>query len=266
MPYGPSVGLVGGNITACHESKCWLLGKSTWEAGPDTVQRRWYGTSAVLPSGGLLLVGGRHSPTTTEIVKPEKSVAAFTLSPGRDNHCSVLTEDSSILMTGGRGTLTMVQEYTVNDQGDSISSKDLPSLNQGRQAHACGLYYIGATKVSSPPSTSTQGATQVAIVAGGVGSSILDSTETLDLSNAGAHWVLRAGLLPSPRRGLRGATLGNVFYVSGGVDGSTGKDLDAVLGWTEASNEWTPAGTMATARRYHAVAAVPSTALAEWCG
>jgi hypothetical protein len=104
----------------------------------------------------------------------------------------------------------------------------------------------------------------VAIVAGGEYFGYLDSTETLDLSTQGAQWILRAGRLPSGRDGLRGATLGNTFYVSGGNDGSS--TLDTVLGWTEANDEWTQAGTMATARYFHAVAAVPSTAVAEWCG
>jgi hypothetical protein len=152
----PSVDLVGGNITACYASKCWLLAKSGWEAGPDTLQSRRVHTSAVLPGEGLLLVGGQGSSTTTEIIRPgHKTTSAFTLTPGRWQHCSVQTSNT-LLISGGWGPFTLVQEYSGIDS-DSVSSKDLPSLNQGRRAHACGVYYVGATKVSSPPPPSTQG-------------------------------------------------------------------------------------------------------------
>jgi hypothetical protein len=268
----PSVDLVDGTIIACYMTKCWLLVQSAWEEGPSTLQQRRLHTSAVLPSGGLLLLGGQYSPATTEIVRPnQQSLVGFTLSPGRMQHCSVLTGDSTILITGGDETnARMVQKYSGIDQGDSVSAKDLPSLKIGRRQHACGIYYVGATKVSSLPPPSTQDATQVVIVAGGTASEKLDSTETLDLTNEGAQWVLRAGRLPSPLDALSGATLNNVFYVTGGGGSSTSATgyFDTVLSWTEANedHDWTKAGNMVTERFYHAVAAVPNTTMAEWCG
>jgi hypothetical protein len=120
-------------------------------------------------------------------------------------------------------------------------------------------------------------------VAGGYSTSgNLDSTETLQLSSTGTEWILRAGKLPSRQYGLRGVTLGNIFYVSGGDDFDEydneydfddydtfdfeGGFHDSILAWTEATEEWTKVGTMTTARYYHGVASVPISAVQEWCG
>ena len=125
--------------------------------------------------------------------------------------------------------------------------------------------HSGRQQGKQPAPTLYPGATQVVIVAGGYDSSDrnLDSTETLDLSSSGAQWNLRTGKLPSRRWGLRGVTLANIFYVSGGYDGSY---LDSIVAWTDATEEWTRAGTLTTARHYHAVASIPSSAVQEWCG
>jgi hypothetical protein len=165
--YNPTVNLAGGNITACYHVKCWVLGQSAWEEGPAPLQSRTRHTSAVLPGGGILLVGGQHQTgwtttggTTTEIVQPNHlSVAGFNINPGRQEHCSAQTGPTSIVLTGGDGTETLVNEYSGIDQGDRATSKDLPSLKQGRRYHACGMYTVGGSKVSSPPPPSTQGNT-----------------------------------------------------------------------------------------------------------
>lgn len=272
--YSPSVELAGGIITVCYERKCWLLGKSSWLTGPATLQDRTFHTSAVLPGGGVLLVGGSDSfkwmdsllGTTTEIIQPNNpSVAGFSIAPGRVAHCSIQIGVTSIVLTGGSGTdmagfsieakFALVQEYSNIDQGDIATSKDLPDLNQGRSHHACGMYTVGDSKVI--------------IVAGGYSgyspesSGHLDTTETLDLSSNAAKWILRKGKLPSSRYGAHGATLGNVFYVFGGSNSSS------ILAWTDATEDWTQAGSMTTARDHPAVASIPnwaSSAVHEWCG
>jgi hypothetical protein len=107
-------------------------------------------------------------------------------------------------------------------------------------------------------------------VAGGFSSGQeLDSIETLQLSStatatsSGPAWSFQTGKLPSPRKGLGGVTLKNVFYVCGGDDGT---GLNTILyRRDESSDDWANAGNMAFARTYPAVAAIPSTALLEWC-
>ena len=51
-----------------------------------------------------------------------------------------LTYDT-IVLTGGLGTETIVSEIS-NLREPETSLKDLPSLQQGRHAHACGSYEV----------------------------------------------------------------------------------------------------------------------------
>ena len=83
------------------------------------------------------------------------------------------------------------------------------------------------------------------------GPELLASTEVMALP-AGS-WR-EAGLLPSGRTALWGASLASVFHVSGGFDGSN--DQDEILAWDPVSETWSLAGHLATARRYHGITEV----------
>ena len=78
--------------------------------------------------------------------------------------------------------------------------------------------------------------------------------------SAGSPLVWRkveGGELPSPRNGLRATVVGDVLYVSGGVD-SNGNDLTSVLSWNPAGETWQEVGNLALARDFHASVAVPA--------
>merc|ERR1712080_370206 len=99
---------------------------------------------------------------------------------------------------------------------------ELPSLQQGRYWHACGVY------------------DKTLIVAGGdysgdylteVPQKYLSSVELYDYSlGAEGHWR-EVTPLPSPRKGLQGSMVGGVFHVSGGLDSSDGKYSEDILSW-----------------------------------
>ena len=102
------------------------------------------------------------------------------------------------------------------------------------------------------------------IVTGGVGdgNQRLASTEVLDYSAPAESWR-QAGLLPSPRIGVRAARIGDVLYVTGGYDGQG--DMDDILSWSPDTELWTVAGNLAAARRYHGVAEVSLAAVEDYC-
>ena len=66
---------------------------------------------------------------------------------------------------------------------------------------------------------------------------------------------VEGGELPSPRSGLRAASINDVLYVSGGYDGNY---LTSILSWDPVGESWQPAGELAVAREYHAAVAVPA--------
>ena len=96
------------------------------------------------------------------------------------------------------------------------------------------------------------------IVAGGDGRDILDSTEVLDYSVKTA-WV-QVAALPSPRHVVYGATIGNVFYITGGTPTKT-----SVVSYDPESDSWQEAGTLSLPRAHHGATAVPLDAMKTFC-
>ena len=67
---------------------------------------------------------------------------------------------------------------------------------------------------------------------------------------------VEGGELPSPRSGLRAASINDVLFVSGGYYGNN--YLTSILSWDPVAESWQPAGELAVARAYHAAVAVPA--------
>ena len=63
------------------------------------------------------------------------------------------------------------------------------------------------------------------------------------------------GLLPSPRLGLRGATVNGIFYVSGGGPSTTSYTND-LTSFDPVSESWASAGNLTFSRKWHAVAEI----------
>jgi len=245
----PSVNVVGGAPLACYLDSCdWLTGNG-WEVGPTTLFNRTFHSSHTLGDGSLLLMGGRASPTTTEILQiGEDPQESFNLQPARNSHCSIKVSDSVIVVTGGYYyPQAQVTEYS-GIGGSEVFIQDLPSLITGRLYHACGSYRVGEL--------------QMLIVAGGLIGGYSDTTELLDYSNTDSGWR-EAGLLPSPRYGLAGANLEEVFHISGGRN-SSAKFTD-ILAWDPVSEQWSLAGQLSTPRNLHSLTEVDLNILEELC-
>ena len=122
---------------------------------------------------------------------------------------------------------------------------------------------------------------QVLLVTGGIDkhNDFLSSTEVFSYP-MGEAWR-EVGHLPSPRYGLRGATLaGNFignFYVTGGTNGNhihnytftkNPEDfdhLDDVLAWDPVGETWAEVGQLAKATTHHAITVLPLAVFEEYC-
>ena len=73
-----------------------------------------------------------------------------------------------------------------------------------------------------------------------------------------------AGLLPSPRAGLRAANIGDLLHVTGGYNAASG-DMDEILTWDSVSESWSVVGHMKTAKHKHGVTEVTLAVVADYC-
>ena len=95
--------------------------------------------------------------------------------------------------------------------------EDLPSLNEGRSYHGCGVYSVDSGDQVSITYTTLYYCyykyCQVFLVTGGYdGYDRLSSTELLTSSTS--SWTM-ANNLPRSMSGVRGVTLGGVLYMTG---------------------------------------------------
>jgi len=239
--WGASLDVQATRPVLCGLSSCWQLSAGGWLNVGDTLQSRWYHSSAKT-SEGLLLVGGSGSPNTTELLPIEggQNTQGMNLDPGRRMHCSIQVSNSSMVLTGGRlvNTATnLVTSYNL----ETGEGAELSGLITSRYHHACGSYHLPDLQM-------------VLVTGGWDGYGPVNSTEVLDLSSAANGWR-EVGMLPSARYGLRAASLGDVLYVTGGDDGSA-QDMDEVLAWDGIAETWAVAGHLAAPRRLHAVTSV----------
>ena len=86
-----------------------------------------------------------------------------------------------------------------------------------------------------------------------------------DYTNPGT-WK-EAGLLPAASSGLKGVSIGQDFFVTGGdLDGSSGSWWkDEILSWDPITESWTVAGQLLFERSNHGVAEVSLDVFAKHC-
>ena len=125
--------------------------------------------------------------------------------------CPINLGSSVILTAGGESNLgeTRVTEY--NETGHV---RDLPPIQESRQAHSCSFYENDeGIKVEIDINNCSIMIFQTYLVSGGrSGRKTLSSTELL-VETASA-WVY-TGELPHPLRGLRGANIDNKVLLTG---------------------------------------------------
>jgi len=249
---------------ACSKRTCHKFSQGEWEFHRRTLQSRSRHTSAVFYTdsinGNILLAGGGYetdAQNSTEIVPDDHDqdldiTEGFSLKHERAGHCSIQVDHDGFILTGGEyGNSNEVTEYSF--RGEDGNPKDLAPLKIGRWDHACGSY-----------GDNVHGS-RMLIVTGGRSATVpqlmLSSTEVFDYTNPGT-WK-EAGLLPAARSGLKGVSIGQDFFVTGGKSLSWWKD--EILSWDPITESWTVAGQLLFERSNHGVAEVSLDVFATYC-
>jgi hypothetical protein len=114
------------------------------------------------------------------------------------------------------------------------------------------------------------------LVAGGHGASNPLSSTELMVEGSDA-WTMSTPL-PRAARGVRGATLGNIVYMTGGSHYNciiysvvifyiaVGSRRAEILAWFEERKEWEEVGEMKVGRYYHAITTISVDKVAAICG
>merc|ERR1711953_804024 len=266
--WGNTVDVIGDTILACHWDSCDQLTSSGWQPGPQLTHARHFHSSAVTERG-VLLIGGAISPSTAELIPIENgkilpSVESEKVVPKNSNqlvlaleqewlhHCTIQVSTSTILLTGGWKTETMVLELSSLD-GDleQVTTRRLPDLITGRDSHACGTYMLGDV--------------QRLIVAGGsdTNGDDLRTTEVMDLVDGGT-WR-KSGKLPERCYAGKGANLAGKFHITGGWLENLYGETSQVLAWDPIAESWEIVGNLINARSDHSVAEVDLAILGNLC-
>jgi len=252
-----TVDSVQGQVVFCYMYSCLKLGKPEWSHLQNTLQPRLGHTSTVIGTR-ILLAGGYLFPTTTELmpVDGRRSIASFRLQPGRMGHCAIKVSDTTVILTGGVRTESLVTEHTFLENG-KVTTSDLTSLTEGRAFHACGLYENNGGKKL--------------LVTGGKTKNVLEYDQYLSTTfiydyspGAQGTWSM-AYPLPSARAGLRAATVAGVLYVSGGISYKGGA-LDEILEWNNMTTKWNRKSyRMKFGQGFHSVTEVTLDSVTEFC-
>jgi len=196
------------------------------------------------PDGGIQLLGGGIQKwlKTTEIVNSTGTQPGFNLKFETKLACVIKLQDYFII-TGGRKNMRSVFQYDVDGE-----FKILPNLDTGRLLHGCGHFYSGSNEL-------------VYMVAGGV-DVMMDSMDSVEILPASGDSWRYVTALPSPRSCMRGVTIDNQLFMTGGVEFESLKDI---LRYDPDSNLWVSVGEMKVARSSHAVSVLPLEDVEPFC-
>jgi len=235
------------------KTTCLSFSSGKWITSHNLVEER-YSHSSWPTEEGLVLFGGWDSPLTSEIVAlaGEQGGSSFNLRYSSMDSCSMpdLTSDT-VIVTGGYNSKDEYMSYVVR-YGVLGYVENLPRLNVGRRQHGCGTYLRGDGQM-------------VLLVAGGidVDSSGLSSTEVLNMDSE--SWILTTPL-PRDLESLRGTTVGQKIYMTGG-NFNYDYCMDDILVWLAEEQKWEEIGKMKKIRCNHAVTTINMNDQAmEYCG
>ena len=239
---------------------CWewdiSSGSSSWARATHMGGGRSYADAVVGGKGEVWVTGGwdgkaRHQ--TSEVGSGEGWRPASALTSARYQHCGVVLADTSVVITGGQegrgkygAPLSLVERYTF--AGPLIQT--LPSLNQARWTHACGL-------------VTTERGEAVLVAGGRITSSRGDELSSVEMMVLGQpYWEFRQPL-PQPRLAPSMVVIQNTPQLTGGnYEDVQGKEKfpDTVLEYDLERDVWRSVARM-TGRSHHASVLVPSRAV-----
>lgn len=214
-----------------------------WTASGDMSSRRWDAPLTTLPSGRVLIAGGRDpeiTPSVLDLAELYDPVAgswlpAASMASKHAGHSATSLQDGRVLIAGGSNGEMLVPLSEVYDPGLTPWKKEA-SMTSGRALHT-------ATRLKAPDG-------RVLVAAGHDGSAHLNTAELYD--PATGSWTATTGSLLSPRIQHTMTLLPDgAVLVTGGWDGST--TFETAERYEPQTDSWaTTAVPMASARRLHA--------------
>jgi len=242
------------NMTLCGGITCITFSSGKWVTSHALAEPRNVHTSWNIKEEGkiILMGGGYNGGNTTETITEGDydGVPGFSMKYNTWSACAIPDDTSnSVIITGGMIITGGVEtRRTVSRYSTTSHVEDLPPLNQGREGHGCGYYRDDSGD-------------QVFLVAGGYDNSknIFNSAEKL--TRTSSAWVM-VNNLPRKMNGIRGATLGGVLYMTGGVDDG-GNYRAEIYQWT--GQDWEEVGKMKKARVNHAVSTIRLDDIKDYC-
>jgi len=208
----------------------WRRGEDDWTDYATLSQER-YGHAAISINNNIIVLGGPASRMSGEIVKDGTEL---TLQNSGLGLCAIPYQNGFVTIGGYPGNSG---SHGKVDRYDSVGKylDSLPDLATPRRFHSC--------------TTFDSNGEQVLLVAGGINSGWLASTETF----SNGRWT-PGGNLPRAMYYLRAAHLNQQVVVTGGQDGRNSRD--EVLQYNVEAGTWTQIGTLHRSRSSHAIAEV----------
>jgi len=207
--------------------QCLIFSAGNWTTYSSLIGTR-AGHSSWQTEEGIFLIGGmdfsgEYSRMDSEYVPNlgDQGEPSFSLKYPVLFSCGIPDISSnSIIITGGYNNQQYSNQVTRYDEEGFV--EDLPSLLVGRSNHGCGSFIRSDGNM-------------VLLVSGGDGmDNALSSTEML--VPGAAAWTFGTPL-PQARAWIKGVTVDNILYMTGGVK-EDDKLTDEILEWRDDEEEW----------------------------
>jgi len=232
------------------QTSCLEFKSGAWKHSHQLLYPRYGHTSWTTPDGGILLVGGYYSNTTTEVLSllsdEGDTTELFSLEYPNSYSC-LIDEGETFLLVGGFQHESSVSRYNIDGW-----LENLDDLNTGRFNHGCTQYQDASNEGE-----------MVNVVCGGFDSSysFQDSCEVNIMGTT--HWTTIGGL-PRTLAGLRGINVGGHVLMSGGEDSTYGT-FDEVYELDVSTKQWNTVGNMIGGHKYHALTVVDVDHIWQYC-
>ncbi len=208
-----------------------------------TTARRLH-TATLLSNGKVLVVGGFGASAVLSSAELYDSVtntwsAAGSLATGRQLHTANLLPDGKVLVVGGLGAAALNTTELYDPASNTWTASG--SLASARQLHTASLLASGKV-----------------LVTGGADADILNSSEIYN--PATGLWTGAAPLATQRQQHTATVLADGKVLVAGGltsIPGPVFSNLASAELYDPATNAWTDAGTLTTARRLHTATLLP---------
>jgi len=233
--------ICGGQNTG---NSCLKFEDGSWIAFPWKLkQKRAYHVSWKRQEN-VILMGGRDSPESSEVVSDYGSQTGFPLKYKTESACSIQLPDN-VIVTGGKFSSRIASVYMATGWVG-----DLPKLKQERWSHACGYFYNNEKDL-------------VYLVTGGENDEkFLKSTELL-VSASSSVWESVKDI-QSGGPGIRGISLDDqIFIIGGSTQDETA--LPEVYEFKMECQCWILRGTLKVSRHYHSISTLPLRSIKPYC-